>query len=41
MDQVYQHTVCIQPIIIASRNPPRLIEIEDPEDEDDNMQSET
>lgn len=37
MDQVYQETVCIQPLVIATHYQPRLIEIED-EDDFDNDQ---
>lgn len=38
MDSVYQDTVCIQPIIIATQHQPRLIEIVQAErDEDGNI----
>lgn len=33
MEQVYQDTICIQPIIIASRRHPKLIDLEDPEED--------
>ena len=33
MEQVYQDTICVQPIIIASRRIPKLIDLQEPEDE--------
>lgn len=35
MEQVYQDTICIQPIIIASRNSPLLVELSEFEEEQD------
>ena len=35
MDSVYQETICIQPIIIATHHQPRLIEIEKVETDED------
>jgi hypothetical protein len=29
MEQVYQDTICVQPLIIASRNQPTLVELKD------------
>ena len=37
MDQVYQDTICIQPVIIATHHQPRLIEVEDPEEDEESQ----
>ena len=34
MEQVYQDTICVQPLIIASRNQPTLIEMKDFDEEE-------